>query len=70
MLDDVYKVKDRADVFILGELNVDTLKPHSCWHSTLALFALALFAPAVFALDEFITSPLSLIHISEPTRRS
>ena len=30
MLDDVYKVKKRADVLILGGCNIDMLKPHPC----------------------------------------
>ena len=47
MLDDVYKAKNRADVLILGDFNIDMLKPHSCWDSTLALFGLA----------QLITSP-------------
>ena len=38
MLDDVYKAKNRADVLILGHFNIDMLKPHSYWDSTLALF--------------------------------
>jgi hypothetical protein len=40
MLDDVYKTKYRADVLILGDFNIDMLKPHSSWDSTLALFGL------------------------------
>ena len=47
MLDAVYKAKIRADVLILGDFNIDMLKPHSCWDSTLALFGLA----------QLITSP-------------
>ena len=44
MLDDVYKA---YEVLILGNFDVDMLKPHSCWDSTLALFGLA----------QLITSP-------------
>ena len=47
MLDDVYKATNRADVLILGDFNIDMLKPHSYWDSTLALFGLA----------QLITSP-------------
>ena len=47
MLDDVHKAKNRADVLILGDFNIDMLKPDSCWNSTLALFGLA----------QLITSP-------------
>ena len=47
MLDDVYKAKNRADVLILGDLNIDMLKSHLCWDSTLDLFG----------LDQLITSP-------------
>ena len=47
VLDDVYNVKKRGDVLILGDFNTDMLKPHSCWDSTLALFGLA----------QLITSP-------------
>ena len=28
MLDDVYKAKNRADVLILGDFNIDMLKSH------------------------------------------
>ena len=45
--DDVYKAKIRADILILGDFNIDMLKPHSSWDSTLALFGLA----------QLITSP-------------
>ena len=44
---DVYKAKNPADVLILGDFNIDMLKPHSYWDSTLALFGLA----------QLITSP-------------
>ena len=47
MLDDVYKAKNRADVLILGDLNIDMVKSHLCWDSTLDLFG----------LDQLITSP-------------
>ena len=40
MPDDVYKAKNRADVLILGDFNIDKLKPHSCCDSTLDLFGL------------------------------
>ena len=48
MLDDVYKAKNRAVVLILGDFNIDMLKPHSCWDSTLSLFGFA----------QIITSPI------------
>ena len=47
MLDDVYNVQNRADVLILGDFDIDMLKPHPCWDSALALFGLA----------QLITSP-------------
>lgn len=34
----VDKVKNRADVLVFGDFNIDILEPHSCWVST--LFAL------------------------------
>ena len=37
MLDDVYKAINRADVLILGNFNIDMLKPHSCWDLSLDL---------------------------------
>ena len=47
MLDEVYNVKNRVDVLILGDFDIDMLKPHPCWDSALALFGLA----------QLITSP-------------
>ena len=47
MLDDVYNVKNHADVLVLGDFNINMLKPHSYWDFTLALFGLA----------QLITSP-------------
>ena len=54
MLDDVYKAKNRAVVLILGEFNIDMLKPHSCWDSTLSLFGFA----------QLITSPIRTTYTS------
>ena len=58
MLDDVYNVKNCADVLILGDFSTDMLKPHSSWDSTLALFGLA----------QLITSPTRTTPTSTPLR--
>ena len=40
MLDKVFNYKHNADVLILGDFNIDMLKPHTCWDTTATLFGL------------------------------
>ena len=31
MIDNIHTVKSRADILVLGDFNIDLLKPHSSW---------------------------------------
>ena len=67
MLDDVHNVKTRADVLILGDFNIDMLKPHSCWGSALALFGLAGFITSPTRTTPTSTSLIGHIYRYEQT---
>ena len=67
MLDDVYNVKNRADVLIFGDFNIDMLKPHSCWDSTLALFGLARLITSPTRTTPASTSLIGHIYTSNPS---
>ena len=63
MLDDVQSVKNRADVLTLGDFNIDMLKPHSCWDSTLALFGLAqIITSPSRTTPDLICTPFDNVH--------
>ena len=67
MLDDVYKAINRADVLILGDFNIDTLIPHSCWDSTLALFGLAQLITSPTRTPSTSTSLIDHIYTNNPS---
>ena len=37
MIDNIHTVKPHADILVLGDFNIDLLKPHSYWDSTITL---------------------------------
>jgi len=37
MIDNIHTVKPHADILVLGDFNIDLLKPHSSWDSTITL---------------------------------
>ena len=67
MLDDVYKAKNRADVLVLGDFNIDMLKPHSCWDSTLALFGFAQLITSPTRTTPTSTSLIDHIYTNNPS---
>ena len=40
MIDNIHTVKPHADILVLGDFNIDLLKPHSSWDSTVTLLGL------------------------------
>ena len=40
MIDNIHTVKPHADILVLGDFNIDLLKPHSSWDSSIALLDL------------------------------
>ena len=40
MIDNIHTVKPHADILVLGDFNIDLLKPHSSWDSTIRLLGL------------------------------
>ena len=40
MVDNSHTVKPHADIHVLGDFNIDLLKPHSSWDSTITLLGL------------------------------
>ena len=67
MLDDVYKAKNRADVLILGDFNIDMLKPHSCLGSALALFELVRLITSPIRTTPTSTSLIDHIYTNNPS---
>jgi len=66
-LDDVYDFKNRADVLILGNFNIDMLKPHSCWDSALALLGLAQLITSPTQTRPTSTSLIDHIYTNNPS---
>ena len=67
LLDDVYKAINRADVLILGDFNIDMLKPQSCWDSALALFGLAQLITSPTRTTPTSTSLIHHIYTNNPS---
>ena len=67
MLDDVYKAKNLADVFVLGNFNIDMLKPHSCWDSTLVVFGFARLITSPTRTTPTSTSLIDHIYTNNPS---
>ena len=40
LIDNLRAVKPHADILLLGDFNIDLLKPHSSWDSTITLLGL------------------------------
>ena len=43
ILDNIHTVKPHSDILQLGNFNIDLLKPHSSWDSTIAQLGLTHF---------------------------
>ena len=54
MIDNIHTVKSRADILVLGDFNIDLLKPHSSWDCTITLLG----------LTELVKSPTRIIQAS------
>ena len=67
MLDDVYKATNLADVFILVNFNIDTLKPHSCWDSTLVVFGFVQLINSPTRTTPTSTSLIDHIYTNNPS---
>ena len=67
MLDEVYKVKHRADVLIFGDSNIDLLKPQSCWDPSLALFGLVQLATSLTRTTPTSSSLIDHIYTNNPS---
>ena len=40
MVDNIHTVKPHADILVLGDFNINLLKPHSSWDPTITLLGL------------------------------
>jgi len=40
MIDNIHTVKPHTYILVLGDFNIDLLKPHSSWDSTITLLGL------------------------------
>ena len=40
MIDNIHTVKPHADILVPGDFDIDLLKPHSSWDSTITLLGL------------------------------
>ena len=40
MIDNIHTVKPHADILVLGDFNINLLKPHSSWDPTITLLGL------------------------------
>ena len=58
MIDSIHTVKPHADILVLGDLNINLLKPHSSWDSAITLLGLT---QLVKSPTRFTHTPATLI---------
>ena len=58
ILDNIHTVKPHADILVLGDLNINLLKPHSSWDSAITLLGLT---QLVKSPTRFTHTPATLI---------
>lgn len=68
MMDNVYSLKNKTDVLLLGDFNINLLKPHPCWQSTTALLGLTPLINSPTRVTHSTSSLLDHIYTNNPEK--
>ena len=70
MIDSIHIVKPYADILVLGDFNIDLLKPHSSWDSTITLIGLNQLVKSPTRIKETSATLIDDIYIYKQSRRN
>ena len=62
----IYTVKPHADILILGDFNIDLLKPHSSWNSTITLLGLTKLVKSPTRITQTSATLIDHIYTNDP----
>lgn len=70
MMDLITEKHPKSDLFILGDFNINLMKPHSAWESTYSLFGLKQLVTAPTRITHTTSTLLDHIYTNKPSRLS
>ncbi len=70
MIDNIHTVKPHADILVLGDFNIDLLKPHSSWDSTITLLGLTQLVKSPTRITQTSATLIDHIYIYKQPRRN
>ena len=65
MIDNIHTVKLHADILVLGDFNIDLLKPHSSWDSTITLLGLTQLVKSPTRITQKSATLIDHIYVPE-----
>ena len=66
MIDNIHTVKPHADILVLGDFNIDLLKPHSSWDSTITLLGLTQLVKSHTRITQTSATLIDHIYTNNP----
>ena len=66
MIDNIHTVKPHADILVLGDFNIDLLKPHSFWDSTITLLGLTQLVKSPTRITQTSATLIDDIYTNNP----
>ena len=66
MIDNIHTVKPHADILVLGDFNIDLLKPHSSWDSTITLLGLTQLVKSPTRITQTSVTLIDHIYTNNP----
>ena len=66
MIDNIHTVKPHADILVLGDFNIDLLKPHSSWDSTITLLGLTQLVKSPTRITQTSATLIDQIYTNNP----
>ena len=70
MIDNIHIVKPHADILVLGDFNIDLLKPHSTWDPTMALLGLTQLVKSPTRITQTSATLIDHIYIYKQPRHN
>ncbi len=65
MINSIHTVKPHADILVLGDFNIDLLKPHSSWDSTITLLGLTQLVKSPTRITQTSATLIDHIYVTE-----
>ena len=66
MIDSIHTVKSHAGILVLGDFNIDLLKPHSSWDSTITMLGLTLLVKSPTRITQTSATLIDHIYTNNP----